>query len=103
MAQFSFLKGEDQGRQSSPARPSSSSALMHAHMAIIPACGRRGFVLLGSGTHSAHMTPMPALQVVVMDALAIEPAAETARTVDVFKADMPRAVPLQRWMPRLPG
>ncbi|BDA51454.1 probable phthiocerol synthesis polyketide synthase type I PpsA at C-terminar half [Coccomyxa sp. Obi] len=87
-----------QGRRRSTARRRSSSAFMHAHMAMIPAGGRRGSVLLGSsGMGTALMAPTPALQVVVMDALAVRLAAGSARSVGVFGEDMPRVVPLQRW------
>ncbi|CAL8465602.1 g5138 [Coccomyxa elongata] len=94
-----------QGRRRSTARRRSSSAFMHAHMAMIPAGGRRGSVVLGCGAGRAIMAPTPALQVVVMDALAVvvmdalavRLAAGCAHSVDVFQEDMPRAVPLQRW------
>ena len=49
---------EGQGKRRSTARRRSSSAFMHAHMAMIPAGGRRGSVLLGSsGMGSALMAP----------------------------------------------
>lgn len=69
---------EDGRRRSAAAQHRhSSGAFMHAHLALIPADGRRGSVLLPGGLpgplpglpggSSALMAPIPALQVAHLD------------------------------------